>query len=75
MSALFIFIHLPIGDLSLRDILKLPWSLWLNLCLKLTARLRDLADSSMCGVQRVQKIMLYTIAHSELSKLLLSKTY
>jgi hypothetical protein len=37
---------------SLRSIRKPPWSFWLNLCLKFTARLRDLTDNCMCGVQR-----------------------
>ena len=38
---------------SSQGIGKHPWSLWLwNLCLKFTARLRDLTDNCMCGVQR-----------------------
>ena len=35
---------------------KPPWSLWLYLCLKFTAQLRDLTDNCMCEVQ--------TVAHS-----------
>ena len=37
---------------SLQGIGKPPWSLWLNLCLKCTARQRDLRDTCICGVQR-----------------------
>ena len=60
MSAFLFFTHLP----SLQGIRKPPWSLWLNLCLNFTARLRDLTDNCMCGVQRWvshSKIMLNTI--------------
>ena len=49
---------------SLRCIGKPHRSLWLNLCLKCTARLRDLTDNCMCRVQRWgshSKIMLNTI--------------
>ena len=61
---------------SLRGIGKPPWSLWFNLCLKFTARLRDLTDNCMCGVQRWcshSKIMLNTVSPCNLLCDLLSK--
>ena len=57
---------------SLRGIGKPPWSLWLNLCLKFTLRLRDFTDNCMCGVQRrgSHKKITLNSAHSETMQLL-----
>ena len=51
MSAFKVF-YTPTKRCPLRDIEKPSWSLWLNLCLKFTAQLRDLTDNCMCGLQR-----------------------
>ena len=61
--------------LSLRGIGKPPWSLWLNLCLKFTARLWVLTDNCMSGVERWgshSKIMFNTIIPCNLLCYLLS---
>ena len=50
---------------SLYSIQKLPWSLWSNLCLKFTARLRDLTDNCMCGVQRWGSEVIYNKGYME----------
>ena len=49
---------------SFQGIGKPPSSLWLNLCKKFTAQLKDLTDICMCGVQKLgshSKIMLNTM--------------
>ena len=49
---------------------KPPWSLWLNQCLKFTARLRDLTDNGMCEVQRLGSHP-YNVLYDLVSKCLL----
>ena len=60
---------------SFCDTLENTPGLWLNLCLKFTALLRDLTDNCMCGVHRWGssfKIMFETIiAHSESIQLIM----
>jgi hypothetical protein len=55
---------------SLQGIGKPPWSLWLNLCLKFAARLRDLTEA--VHYKSIEKVRLINIKAPPPKKMLTS---